>query len=198
MPMKTPEFVRWDAEHHKSIEVFYQEDELDEIIRLDAEYFGIDVFSSVEDVAKMFSATGRVWTQHQIDKIEVESRRKGDRVFYLEYGEHSGYGFRLYRHECRHHIFGRCAGILVARRCTWPETSFIESYVFKRLDEAFSERGCAVLNGWVFEAVVKTEEGNCCYRDHLSEEEALADAQRDYPDIKYSNDQFVTSYRLAA
>ncbi len=198
MTNNEPVSIRWNAMHDSSIKVFCQ-DHPDEQLRLDAEYFGIEVFSNEEGVARMFSETAKVWTPHQIDVIEATARRNGDRVFYLEYGEHSAFGFRLHRHDRKGFWFGRCVGILVARRCTWPETVFYESYVFRVLDKVFSERGCAVLNGWIFEAVVTTKDETICYRDHLSEAEALADAQRDFPDVKYRDKDFklATVYQLA-
>ena len=190
----------WNGEHTASIKVLYQEDNLEEVSRLDADYFGVEIFSTLENVASCFSAEPETYTRHQIVLKEVEARRRGDRVFYLHYGEHSCYAFRVEKSCPKADWDSGCCGILVVRRDRWPEKYWVDSFVYRLIHKAFSEPVEACLNGWVYEAFVSSEDETVGYPGSYSVEDAVKYAQEEYPDIKYREDEFEeeTTYRLAA
>lgn len=201
MSYKTDSLERWDASHRKRIRVVYQEGDMDEVAHNDAGYYGVEVFTTLPGVADRFSANARAYTPHEITVKEVKALQSGDRVFYLYFGSHGNYAFRITKENSGRDWDGACCGILVVRRNRWPETIFANSYVYRKVKEVFEDRIMAVLNGWVFEAYVETGEPiSECFSDCLSEEEALKAAQEEYPEIKYRPDQFevTQTYRLVA
>lgn len=201
MSYKTESLERWDASHRKCIRVAFQEDDMDEVAHNDAEYFGVEVFATEKCVADRFHSNAQTYTPHEISVQEVKALQSGDRVFYLYFGSHGCYAFRITRENSGSDWDGTCCGILVVRRNRWPETIYSNAYVFRRMKEVFEDRVCAVLNGWVFESYVENAEPfSVCFSDFLSEEEALKAAQEEYPEIKYRPDQFevTQAFRLVA
>ena len=53
-------------------------------------------------------------------------------------------------------------------------------------------------NGWVYEARAETDDGCFCFPGFLDQEEALAAAMAEFPDIKYREEDFaaITTYTL--
>ncbi len=201
MTNRTPLITRWNASHDKSIQVFNQED-FDSECLCDLDSFSAEVFTTNRLVASVFSAEEYpdTYEEHEIVLKEIEARKRGDRVFYLHFGEHSCFSFRITMSRPKRSWDCGCVGILVVHRDHWPLKYWVNSFVYRKIDEAFSERVSATLNGWFYEAVITTDDGKSCYGGYLSEEEALTDAQRDFPDIQFKESDFVveTSYRLAA
>ena len=176
MSYKTESLERWDASHRKCIRVAFQEDDMDEVAHNDAEYFGVEVFATEKCVADRFHSNAQTYTPHEISVQEVKALQSGDRVFYLYFGSHGCYAFRITRENSGSDWDGTCCGILVVRRNRWPETIYSNAYVENA--EPFS----------------------VCFSDFLSEEEALKAAQEEYPEIKYRPDQFevTQAFRLVA
>ena len=200
--MFDPCITRWDANHTNYLEIGYSQDStgadvVDEDIRNDVEYFGVDVYTTVERVAEHFGA--ETFTRRAILLKEVEARCNGDRVYYLRFGEHSSYAFDITRTPARAD-WDSCCGILVVRRARWPETVYVDGYVFKKIQEAFTDRVMAALNGWIYELEVTVDGESTTYSGLISEEKALEIAAAEFPAIKYVPDDFEeeTVWRLVA
>ena len=201
--MFDPCITRWDAKHTNYLEIGYSQDSIgtdvvDEDIRNDVEYFGVDVYTTVERVADHFGA--ETFTRRAILLKEVEARCNGDRVYYLRFGEHSSYAFDITRTPARADWDSCCCGILVVRRARWPETVYVDGYVFKKIQEAFTDRVMAALNGWIYELEVTVDGESTTYSGLISEEKALEIAAAEFPAIKYVPDDFEeeTVWRLVA
>ena len=201
--MFDPCITRWDANHTNYLEIGYSQDStgadvVDEDIRNDVEYFGVDVYTTVERVAEHFGA--ETFTRRAILLKEVEARCNGDRVYYLRFGEHSSYAFDITRTPARADWDSCCCGILVVRRARWPETVYVDGYVFKKIQEAFTDRVMAALNGWIYELEVTVDGESTTYSGLISEEKALEIAAAEFPAIKYVPDDFEeeTVWRLVA
>ena len=174
--------TRWDATHTNYLEIGYSQDStgadvVDEDIRNDVEYFGVDVYTTVERVAEHFGA--ETFTRRAILLKEVEARCNGDRVYYLRFGEHSAYAFDVTRTPARSDWDSGCCGILVVRRARWPETVYVDGYVFKKIQEAFTDRVMAALNGWIYELVVTVDGESTTYSGLISEEDAPDDFEEE-------------------
>ena len=195
--------TRWDATHTNYLEIGYSQDStgadvVDEDIRNDVEYFGVDVYTTVERVAEHFGA--ETFTRKRILVKEVEARCNGDRVYYLRFGEHSSYAFDITRTSARADWDSCCCGILVVRRARWPETVYVDGYVFKKIRDAFTDRLMAALNGWIYELGATVDGESTTYSGFVSVEEVLEVAVAEFPAIKYAPDDFEeeTVWRLVA
>ena len=195
--------TRWDATHTNYLEIGYSQDStgadvVDEDIRNDVEYFGVDVYTTVERVAEHFGA--ETFTRKRILVKEVEARCNGDRVYYLRFGEHSSYAFDITRTPARADWDSCCCGILVVRRARWPETVYVDGYVFKKIRDAFTDRLMAALNGWIYELEATVDGESTTYSGFVSVEEVLEVTAAEFPAIKYAPDDFEeeTVWRLVA
>lgn len=195
--------TRWDATHTNCLEIGYSQDSsgadvVDEDIRNDVEYFGVDVYTTVERVAEHFGA--ETFTRRAILLKEVEARCNGDRVYYLRFGEHSSYAFDITRTPARADWDSCCCGILVVRRARWPETVYVDGYVFKKIRDAFTDRLMAALNGWIYELEATVDGESTTYSGFVSVEDVLEVAAAEFPAIKYAPDDFEeeTVWRLVA
>ena len=195
--------TRWDATHTNYLEIGYSQDStgadvVDEDIRNDVEYFGVDVYTTVERVAEHFGA--ETFTRKRILVKEVEARCNGDRVYYLRFGEHSSYAFDITRTPARADWDSCCCGILVVRRARWPETVYVDGYVFKKIRDAFTDRLMAALNGWIYELEATVDGESTTYSGFVSVEDVLEVAAAEFPAIKYAPDDFEeeTVWRLVA
>ena len=195
--------TRWDATHTNYLEIGYSQDStgadvVDEDIRNDVEYFGVDVYTTVERVAEHFGA--ETFTRRAILLKEVEARCNGDRVYYLRFGEHSSYAFDITRTPARADWDSCCCGILVVRRARWPETVYVDGYVFKKIRDAFTDRLMAALNGWIYELEATVDGESTTYSGFVSVEQVLEVAAAEFPAIKYAPDDFEeeTVWRLVA
>lgn len=192
-------FTRYDAHHAAKIEVLPQQ-EPDNQASLDCEYMGIRVLTTLPMLAEAFGV--EAVEVEEINRRELEAIRKGDRVFFLEFGRHSACWFRVRRVRPSSDWDSGCAGIMIVNRDAWlsafPGSTFAEGRVFKVLDDAFSERVTADLNGWLYTALVTEADGETMvYGGFLSEEEALKWAMTDHPDIRYAEEDFDVFWKLA-
>lgn len=191
------EYTRWNAEHTASIRVRYQDDFIEEITRDDAEYYGVTVYTTIWSVANAFSAKAEVCDKHAINKARTEAMKRGDYVFYLWFGNHSAYAFGISEDMPPSDWDSGCCGILVCDKDKWPFQSKGTDSVFKMVKDVFADRVEAVLNGWVYEAIVDSEEeGVMGFTDCLSPIEAVRTAQAQYPEIKYGESDFDVKYTL--
>lgn len=191
------EYTRWNAEHTASITVRYQDNSIEEVTRDAAEYYGVTVYTTVWSVANAFSAKAEVCDKHAINKARAEASKRGDYVFYLWFGNHSAYSFGISEAMPPSDWDSGCCGILVCDKDKWPFQPKETDSVFKMVKDIFEDRVEAVMNGWVYEAIVDSEEDGCIgFTDFLSPEEALRTAQEEYPEIKYEDSDFETKYTL--
>ena len=191
------EYTRWNAEHTASITVRYQDDFIEEVTRDAAEYYGVTVYTFVWSVANAFSAKAEVCDKHAINKARVEAIARGDYVFYLRFGNHSMYTFEISEDMPPSDWDSGCCGILVCDKDKWPFQPKGTESVFKMVKDVFEDRVESVMNGWIFMAVVDSEEDGCIgFTDCLSPEEAVRTAQEQYPEIKYEESDFETKYTL--
>ena len=88
----------------------------------------------------------------------------------------------------------------MVRRARWPETVYVDGYVFQKIQEAFRDRVMAALNGWIYELEVTVDDESTIYSGLISEEDALEIAAAEFPAIKYAPDDFEeeTVWRLVA
>ena len=190
-------YTRWNAEHTASIRVRYQDDLIEEVTRDAAEYYGVTVYTTVWSVANAFSAKAEVCDKHAINKALAEASKRGDYVFYLWFGNHSAYSFGISEACPPSDWDSGCCGILVCDKDKWPFQPKGTDSVFKMVKDIFEDRVEAVMNGWIYMAVVDSEEdGGIGFTDFLSPEEALRTAQEEYPEIKYEESDFETKYTL--
>ena len=190
-------YTRWNAEHTASITVRYQDDFIEEVTRDDAEYYGVTVYTTVWSVANAFSAKAEVCDKYAINKARAEAIKRGDYVFYLWFGNHSAYAFGISEDMPPSDWDSGCCGVLVCDKDKWPFQPKGADSVFKMVKDIFEDRVEAILNGWVYEAIVDSEEDGCIgFTDCLSPEEALRTAQEEYPEIKYEESDFDVEYTL--
>lgn len=189
-------YTRWNKDHSASITVRYQDNFIEEVTRDDAEYYGVTVYTTVWSVANAFSAKAEVCDKYAINKALAEASKRGDYVFYLWFGNHSAYSFGISEAMPPSDWDSGCCGILVCDKYKWPFQPKGTDSVFKRIKDVFEDRVEAVMNGWVYEAVVDSEDGCIGFTDFLSPEEALRTAQEEYPEIKYEDSDFETKYTL--
>ena len=190
------EYTRWNAEHTASIRVRYQEDDMTGVASDAADYYGVTVYTTVPDVAMCFSKDGEAYDKHAINKALAEAIARGDYVFYLWFGNHSAYSFGISEACPPSDWDSGCCGILVVDKDKWPFQPKGTDSVFKMIKDIFEDRVEAVMNGWVYEAVVDSEDGCIAFPDCLSPEEAVRTAQEEYPEIKYEDSDFETKYTL--
>lgn len=190
-------YTRWNKDHSASITVRYQDDDVTEVTRDAADYYGVKVYTTVPDVAMCFSKDGETYDKYAINKALAEASKRGDYVFYLWFGNHSMYAFGISEACPPSDWDSGCCGILVCDKDKWPFQPKGTDSVFKMVKDVFEDRVEAVLNGWVYEAIVDSEEDGCIgFTDCLSPEEALRTAQEEYPEIKYEESDFETKYTL--
>lgn len=188
------ELTRWDATHTRSIRVGYQDEIIIDPVKEDAKYFGLTILTGIESVADVFGVELEK-DSSVIDKAVRDAITAGDHVFFIEYGNHSAEWVHILNELPNRTWDSCCAGVLIVHKDAWlsamPRRTFARKYVKKVLDDAFSERVTANLNGWLYQAVVDDGDGPCyILGNYLSSEEALKDAMTEFPDIKYEKDDF--------
>lgn len=186
-------YICFDASHRSLIEVVHQDFE-DDTAREDIRYFGLEILTGNEILADVLGVEP-VQDEALIRRRHLEAIRKGDHVFFMEMGKHSAYAFRICRSRPSRNWDSGCAGIVIVPREAWfnafPRSTYAQCHVFKVIDDALSERVTAILNGWIYCAQVTTEDGDSfCIPGFLSAEEALESAMSEYPEIRYSEDDF--------
>lgn len=187
------DLTRWDATHTKSIKIDYQQEFFDSPIKDDAKYFGLTILTGHERVADVFGAELEK-DSSVIDRAVLDAIATGDHVFYIEYGRHSSEWVHILDGLPKRTWDAGCAGVILVHKDAWhdamPRHTFVRKYVARVLEEAFSERVTAYLNGWVYEATIKDED-DCVYLDgYLSPKDALKDAMSLYPEICYKPADF--------
>ena len=200
--MLDSQYIRYDATRNRKISVRYQ-DFFDETAMQDVVYFGLRIYTRNDSVAEIFG----VETEKDdavVRAAHLEALRRGDHVFFMEFGRHSGDWFRLHQTRPTRSWDSACCGICIVPHDKWlnamPRKTYAKTFVFKTLCDAFNERVTGILNGWVYEAIVTFEDGDSfSMANFLSPEEALECAMSEYPDIKYSEWDFECEqvYRLA-
>lgn len=188
------ELTRWDATHTRSIRVGYQDEIIIDPVKEDTKYFGLTILTGIESVADVFGVELEK-DSSVIDKAVRDAITAGDHVFFIEYGNHSAEWVHILNELPNRTWDSCCAGVLIVHKHAWlsamPRRTFARKYVKKVLDDAFSERVTANLNGWLYQAVVDDGDGPCyILGNYLSSEEALKDAMTEFPHIKYEEDDF--------
>lgn len=188
------ELTRWDATHTRSIRVGYQDEIIIDPVKEDTKYFGLTILTGIESVADVFGVELEK-DSSVIDKAVRDAITAGDHVFFIEYGNHSAEWVHILNELPNRTWDSCCAGVLIVHKDAWlsamPRRTFARKYVKKVLDDAFSERVTANLNGWLYQAVVDDGDGPCyILGNYLSSEEALKDAMTEFPHIKYEKDDF--------
>ena len=162
-----------------------------------ADYYGVTVYTTVPDVAMCFSKDGEAYDKHAINKALAEAIARGDYVFYLWFGNHSAYSFGISEACPPSDWDSGCCGILVCDKDKWPFQPKGTDSVFKMVKDVFEDRVEAVMNGWIYMAVVDSEEDGCiAFPDCLSPEEALRRAQEECPESRCEESDFETKYTL--
>lgn len=192
------EYTRWNRDHTESISIRYQDSFTEDVVRDSAECYGVKVYTTVWGIANVFSEEGEVCSKHMISKAREEAIARGDYVFYLWYGEHGNCAFGISEKPVASSWDSGCCGILVVDKykVEFPPRSTNE--IYKAICAIFVERVEAVLNGWIYEAIVDSEDGGCTFCDYLTPEDALAAAQNEYPHIKYEESDFEVNYSLVS
>ena len=193
-------FIRYDADHRQRIVVDYQ-DHRDDTVEETTKAFGLRVLTCNHAVADIFGVDVEA-DENVLRSAQLEAIRTGEHVFFIEYGSHSSDWFKLrLGRPARGWDSGFC-GIIIVPHDAWleamPRKTYAKRFVYQTLCDEFDERVTANLNGWIYEAYVETDDGCIGFSGYLSEEEALADAMAEFPDIKYGEDDFeaVTTYQL--
>lgn len=190
------EYTRWNKDHTESIRVRYQDDFAEDVVRNSAERYGVKVYTTVWGIAHVFSEDGEVCDKHMIRKAREEAIARGDYVFYLWYGEHGNCAFGISEKPVASSWDSGCCGILVVDKYKVDFPPRCSNEIYKAICAVFVERVGAVLNGWIYEAIVDSEDGGWSFCDYLTPEDALAAAQNEYPHIKYEEGEFEVTYSL--
>lgn len=195
------EYTRFDATHTCSISVHYQDFD-DEVVAQDVAWLGLRVFTSNTHLAHVLGVEIR--EIESLKKAYFEAIDAGDHVFFMEMGEHGAYSFRLCLERPRRNWDSGWVGIIIVPKDCWhrayPRKTYAKRYVYQKIQKIFVANVEARLNGWLYEAVVSCEEGGTAFTGFLSPDEALSCALAEYPEIRYTEDQFeeVTAYKLIA
>lgn len=177
------------------------QDHRDDTVEETAKVFGLRVLTCNHAVADIFGVDVEA-DENVLRAAQLEAIKTGEHVFFIEFGSHSSDWFKLClgRPACGFDS-GFC-GIIVVPHDAWleamPRKTYAKRFVHQKLCETFIERVTANLNGWVYEARAETDDGCFCFPGFLDQEEALAAAMAEFPDIKYREEDFaaITTYTL--
>lgn len=193
-------FIRYNADHRQRIVVDYQ-DHRDDTVEETAKAFGLRVLTCNHAVADIFGVDVEA-DENVLHAVQLEAIKTGEHVFFIEFGSHSSDWFKLrLARPARDFDSGFC-GIIVVSHDAWlkamPRKTYAKRFVYQTLCDEFNERVTANLNGWVYEACAETDDGCFCFPGFLEQEEALALAMAEFPDIKYREEDFaaITTYTL--
>lgn len=193
-------YIRYNATHDQKIVVYYQ-DERDYLVKEQAEALGLQILTCNQSVADVFGVDV-VKDMSVLRSTHLEAIEKGEHVFFIEYGSHTLDWIRLGLDIPKRDFDSGYAGLIRVPHDSWlkanPRSTYAKRHVFKTLRAAFEDRVSACLNGMIYEACVETEDDDVWYSGYIDPEEALADAMRDFPEIKYKPEDFsaVTIYTL--
>lgn len=109
--MLDSQYIRYDATRTRKITVQYQ-DFFDETAMQDVVYFGLRIYTCIDSVAEIFG----VETEKDdavVRAAHLEALRRGDHVFFMEFGRHSGDWFRLHQTRPTRSWDSACCGICI-------------------------------------------------------------------------------------
>lgn len=89
------QYTRYDATRTRKIYVQYQ-DFFDETAMQDVVYFGLRIYTRNDSVAEIFGVE-TAKDDAVVRAAHLEALRRGDHVFFMEFGRHSGEWFRLHQ-----------------------------------------------------------------------------------------------------
>lgn len=204
--------TRWSADHCEKIEIGYAEDScgLDWVFE-DLSDAGCEVFSTDPVIRSAFRLADLPLEdeairdhQRQMKKTVLDAYRQGDHVFFMVHGEHSYHSFWFQDSGAPRPRFSDSwiCGFSVVRRKAWREffpNRPASRWVVRRWLDRMASYVEAQLNGWIYEAAHTDKHGCCsCLTGFLSPEEALEEALREFPECRFSEDDFErsVSYRL--
>lgn len=177
------------------------QDHRDDTVEETAKAFGLRVLTCNHAVADIFGVDVEA-DENVLHAVQLEAIKTGEHVFFIEFGSHSSDWFKLrLARPARDFDSGFC-GIIVVSHDAWlkamPRKTYAKRFVYQTLCDEFNERVTANLNGWVYEACAETDDGCFCFPGFLEQEEALALAMAEFPDIKYREEDFaaITTYTL--
>ena len=193
------EYRRFDAEHKLCITVSV-DDFASETLQDAVNDFGFEFLTTNEELACTLGADQT--PAAEIRRREIDAYMCGHRLFFLKMGQHGAYSFDITLARPRRDWDSGCVGVLIVTRKTWeshfPQMCFARTVVLRMVRHLFVELTESVLNGTVYRADVLFQ--NDCFDscgNFMSCEEALATMQRQYPAVRYRQDQFeATGYRL--
>lgn len=197
--MQNAIIVRYDQFHLGSCHV-YRQSEPDNTLGLDQAFFGFQICTSDSVLASACSVKSLDPTT--LTSIYQDAAKAGDFLFGMSHGiEVGSHWFQLNNHLTL--VNGKLdpVGFIRWSKDAWQKTC-VNPYqrieVAKTLRDLVEERIQAILNGDLFKAVVESETGeSVCFDGFLTPEDAIAEAQLQFPEIKFREEEFVVQYRIA-
>lgn len=197
--MEEPILVRYDQCHFGTCHV-YRQNEPDTTLTLDQRFFGFHVSTSDPDIASVFGIA--TVDDQTLVKHFNNATLAGDLLFGMNHGvENHRHWFLLNNYLSLTQGVLNSAGFIRWSKEAWQKINtapFERIEVVRTLREIVEDRFQAVLNRELFMAVVDSDTGErVCFKDYLTPEDALSEAQLQFPDIKYREEDFVIQYRVA-
>lgn len=157
-----------------------------------------DVYLATDHLSSFFREEAESERYEHVNRAISAARQVGDRVFFIEIYEHSAYAVRIspaYDPICQSD--SGLNGVIIVHAKAWKKyvndifTSAFVEYAMNKLAEAAT----AWMNGWLYE--INTSD--CFLRGpFLSEEEAERELHAEWPDLKFTDDDFecICTYAL--
>ena len=191
--------VRYDRDHLGTCHI-YQQKEADTTLALNRQFFGFRVSTSDPEIASIFGV-------ETLDPKDLSSHyqkaiQAGDFLFGMTHDIEDGrHWFQLFNHLSLAKGELNPSGFICWPKEAWELTTS-EPYerieVVQTLRDLVEERVNADLNQELFKALVDSDTGEqVCFSDYLTPEDALAEAQLQFPGIKFREEDFVIQYRIA-
>ena len=168
-----------------------------EINDYDSEFFfddclkkSCEVYLATDHLSSFFDAAADSERYESVNEAIEEARRIGDQVIFIEVYDHSAYAVRIkptYDPICR--FDSGLNGVIIVHAEDWKKNvsdDFSPASVGREMD-ALAEYATAWINGWLYE--INTSD--CFLRGpFLSEEEAVKELHAEWPDLKFTENDF--------
>ena len=191
--------TRFDKSHCGTCHV-YRQTEADNTLALDQRFFGFQISTSDADLASVFGT--ECLDPQMLAHVYQDATQAGDFLFGMSHGlEGDRHWFQFQNHLSLANGELNPSGFVRWSKKAWQRTntaSYDRIEVARTLRDIVEDRVQAVLNGELFKAIVDSDTGeHVCFEGFLTPEDAIAEAQLQFPEIKFREEEFVVQYRIA-